>query len=65
MDARLSKRIRRLRWRFESRKGCMIRRCLLTGRKEYRDCVRKAWIPFEDERELTAIRERLQHRDPF
>ena len=65
MDARLFKGFNRFRWQFESRKGCMIRRCFFTGRKEYRDCARKAWIPFEDEAELVAIRERLQQSDEF
>lgn len=63
MEARRWSKLSKLRWRFESRKGCMVRRCLLTGKKEYRDCIERRWVPFTDESDLAAIRERLQYQD--
>ena len=65
MDAKFWSRVSELRWSFESRKGCMVRRCLLTGKKQYRDCNRRKWVPFSDESDLTAIRERLQYQDEY
>lgn len=63
MEAKLGRLFDRVRWRCESRKGCMVRRCRFTGRREYRDCNRRAWIPLGDETDLADLRESLQYRE--
>ena len=65
METRFWNKVSKLRWRFEARKGCMVRRCFLTGKKEYRDCVQKRWVPFSDEADLIQIREQLQYQDDY